>query len=977
MTAKNKHSKFTILLLGILILLLSSVLIFCLSKMQTINRRMNESATANLLSTTQVISDTIKESIENDYESLSVVGTLYLEKGVPDADLLGSFCKTMGMDWIGVLDSQGNGVDFYGNSFNIHDYNDASSWNLQEPGYSDAYIGRTSGRQQITIWVPVYKNGSYFGTVLGNVIVSQYYSANSFTFYDGAGRTYIFNKNDGRWILKSLGTDGAPTRQGDIYSLLEASQNNSEAVSAFKETVAAGKSGVAMLNFNSEPSYLCFMPMPSSPGWYITTVIARKTLLLESSEVQKIIGGILGILCLTLVASAVIFALLLARRTKMKEVHYREALFANISANMDSAFIIYDKTHMKTAFVSDNIERLLGLNREWIGENAGRLFDWCHIPQDDPQRNSFLAGTLAKPAIREVCVENELGEKSRTIKLELIPADLGHELAVLTDITADKEIQRSLIETMEQANAASNAKNEFFSGMSHDLRTPINGIMGMTSIAATYIDDQRRVLDCLNKINQSSSQLLSIINEVLDMAQIESGRIEAAKQPFNIAELLQDVLNINYPSINEKNHTVKVHIHMLEHEKVIGDAAHLTRIATNLISNAIKYTPPGGSILLALKEKAPMIKKHGCYELTVQDNGMGMSADFQEKLFRPFEREEDVRIGKIQGTGLGMSIVKRLVESMMGSIEVESQKGVGTTLRVTVNLLLDQQVEEPEHLLAGLPVLVVDSDADNCSTVTDILCSIGMKGECTDSGSKAVDMVADRHQSGSDYLAVLIDRQLSDMDGIETARQIRLKTGPSAPVIILTAYEWGGIETEALESGVDAFLSKPIYLAKLLHQMTEIVNGQREPAQLQNIPDLSGIPGGKRALLVEDNDLNREIALEFFGMMGVEADSAHDGTEAVNIFTQSPPHTYDIVLMDIHMPKMNGYEATKIIRTHDKTVPIVAMTAATFEKDRRSAFEAGMNDYISKPVSIDKLSQIIKRYLSIATTEEKETRHAT
>lgn len=977
MTAKNKHSKFTILLLGILILLLSSVLIFCLSKMQTINRRMNASATANLLSTTQVISDTIKESIENDYESLSVVGTLYLEKGVPDADLLVSFCKTMDMDWIGVLDSQGNGVDFYGNSFNIHDYNDASSWNLQEPGYSDAYIGRTSGRQQITIWVPVYKNGSYFGTVLGNVIVSQYYSANSFTFYDGAGRTYIFNKNDGGWILKSLGTDGAPTRQGDIYSLLEASQNNSEDVAAFKETIAAGKSGVAMLNFNSEPSYLCFMPLPSSPGWYITTVIARKTLLLESSEVQKMIVGILGILCLTLVASAAIFALLLARRTKMKEVHYREALFANISANMDSAFIIYDKTRMKTAFVSDNIERLLGLNREWISENADRLFDWCHIPQDDPQRNYFLDGTLARPAIREVCVENELGEKRRTIKLELIPADLGHELAVLTDITADKEIQRSLIETMEQATTASNAKNEFFSGMSHDLRTPINGIMGMTSIAATHIDDQRRVLDCLNKINQSSAQLLSIVNEVLDMAQIESGRIETAKQPFNIAELLQDVLNINYPSINEKNHTVKVHIHMLEHEKVIGDAAHLTRIATNLISNAIKYTPPGGSILLALKEKAPMIKKHGCYELTVQDNGMGMSADFQKKLFQPFEREDDVRIGKIQGTGLGMSIVKRLVESMMGSIEVESQKGVGTTMRITVNLLLDQQVEEPEHRLAGLPVLVVDSDADNCSTVTAILCSIGMKGEYTDSGSKAVDMVADRHQSGSDYLAVLIDRQLSDMDGIETARQIRLKTGPSVPVIILTAYEWCGIETEARENGVDAFLSKPIYLAKLLHQMTGIVNGQSEPAQLQDLPDLSGIPAGKRVLLAEDNDLNREIVLEFFSMMGVEADSANDGAEAVHIFTQSPPHTYDMILMDIHMPKMNGYEAAKIIRTDDQTVPIVAMTAATFEKDRQSAFESGMNEYISKPVSIDKLSQIIKRYLSVPTADEKETRHAT
>lgn len=956
-----------LLISGVAIGLLAAALLFCLSMVNTINQRMNESATSNLLSTTLVIQDTLEGFLEKDMDSLRVIGEFHKNGEQFDRGQISSFCDIMGFDWIAMVDNQGQGLNYFAGKMNAEDLTRYDQWTPAETGYSDAYIGRT-GRPQIALWVPMYQNGTYIGTVFGGVILTKYYSANVFTFYEGDGRTYLFDGADGSWILKSLGTDGASNQQADIYSLLAASGNRQEDIDDFRRGVEEGHAGTAVLNFNDEQSYLYFMPLPSSPDWYITTVIAKSALLRESSEVQRMIQWVLTILGLTLAITAMAVVIWRVRKTKQEEARYRESLFANISANLDSAFLIYDKASRKTAFVSDNIKRLLGLDRQWLSQDAGRLFDWCKIPSDDPQRMAFLNGTLSKAAAREVQAENELGENTRAIRLELIPADLGQELAVLTDITKDKEIQSSLIEAMERAEAASRSKNDFLSAMSHDLRTPINGVVGMTAIAAAHLSDPDRIRDCLSKISESTAHLLSLINEVLDMSQIESGKIELTSEPFNMAELLQDVLSVNYPGIQQKNHTVDVHIHLMEHEDVIGDPTRLTRITANLISNAIKYTPSGGNIKLTLREKEPMIQGYGCYELTVQDNGIGMSQAFQKKLFQPFEREEDVRLSRIQGTGLGMAIVKNIVDLMMGNIQVESEKGKGTTFRVTINLQLDQRSTKEDGRLAGLPVLVVDDDIPTCETVADILCSIGMDGEWIDNGPDAIQMVVDRHLRREDYLAVLLDWKMPEMDGVETARGIRAAVGPDVPIIILTAYEWREIEVTARQAGVDAFLSKPIYKAKLMQKMTEIAGGHLEPFEAPATLLGEEIPPGKRVLLVEDNELNREIAVELLRMMGVEADCALHGAAAVEHFANAPPGTYDLILMDIQMPIMNGYEATRAIRNLDRpdswTVPIVAMTADAFQKDRQAAREAGMNEHLPKPISVDRLAQALKRFLN-------------
>lgn len=975
MIKKQKSNTWTFFIWGTAVLALAAALVFCLSLMNTINQRMNESATSNLFNITQVIQDTLEGAIEKDLDSLNIVGHFYKNGERIEQAQVNAFCDAMGFDWITLVDEQGNGAGCFDGKFQASDLQCYEQWTSGETGYSDTYTGQ-SGRLQIVLWVPVYQEERYIGTVFGGVILTKYYSANVFTFYEGEGRTYLFDGSDGVWILKSLGTDGTPVRQMDIYSLLSASGNEEQDIGAFRQAVEERKAGTAVFDFNGEQSYLCFLPLSGAPDWYVTTVIAKDALLRESSEVQRMIRWVLFILCISLASATITFAIWRVRKTKAEEVKYREALFTNISANLDSAFLIYEKNSKKTAFVSDNIKRLLGLNRKWLSEDAGRLFDWCGIPREDTERVAFLEGVLYKSSVREVCVENELGVNSRVIRLELIPADLGHELAVLTDITKDKEIQDSLIEAMERTKEASNAKNDFLSAMSHDLRTPINGVVGMTAIAAANLEDKNRVKDCLAKIGESTSHLLNLINEVLDMSQIESGQIRLTNEPFNLAKLLQDVLNVNYPGIQQKNHTVKVHIHLMEHEEVIGDPVRLTRIAANLISNAIKYTPSGGKIELVLREKPQVIQEYGCYELTVRDNGIGMSPQFQEKLFQPFEREEDVRISRIQGTGLGMSIVKNIVDLMLGNIQVESEKGKGTTLRVTFNLRLDEQETERNERLAGLPVLVVDDDIVACETVVETLRSIGMEGEWADNGAEAVNMVAGRHQKGRDYLAVLLDWKMPGMDGVETARRIRAEVDPQVPIIILTAYDWGEIEAEAKGAGIDAFLSKPIYKAKLLQKMTEITDGHPEGIDIARTISSKELIG-KRVLIAEDNELNKEIAIELLKMRGIETDCADNGSLAVEYFAGSAPGTYDLILMDIQMPVMNGYEATRVIRSMGRpdslTVPIVAMTADAFKKDEQAARDAGMNEHLAKPISVDRLEQVLMRFLLSPTGKREET----
>lgn len=544
-------------------------------------------------------------------------------------------------------------------------------------------------------------------------------------------------------------------------------------------------------------------------------------------------------------------------------------------------------------------------------------------------------------------------------------------LYVAQDVTESKlkeeQEQQALKEACEAANHANAAKSEFMSRMSHDIRTPLNAIIGMTAIAGRYLDDKEHVADCLGKITVSSKHLLSLINEVLDMSKIESGKIELAEEEVNLSDLIGNLVTMVRPSIQQKHHNLDVRVANVEHEQVIGDSMRLQQIFMNILSNAVKYTPEGGNIELEINEKSAHTYGYGCYEFIFRDNGIGMSREFQEKLFEPFSRAEDSQISKIEGTGLGMTIARNIARRMNGDITVQSEEGKGTQFVVTLSFQLANAVIPDVERLVDLPVLVADDDETACEATCLILENIGMNGEYVLSGKEAVERVWEHHQDNNDYFAVILDWKMPDMDGIATAQAIRKKVGPEVPIIILSAYDWSGVEEEARNAGVDGFISKPLFKSRLVYLFNQIVEKDKEQEQQQADVDIEIELSGKRILLVEDNELNREIAEEIIGQTGVAVESAENGQEALMQFEKMSENYYDMILMDIQMPIMNGYEATAAIRRLPRKdaaqIPIIAMTANAFAEDVQRSKAAGMNEHLTKPLDIQQLMKCLERWL--------------
>jgi len=505
--------------------------------------------------------------------------------------------------------------------------------------------------------------------------------------------------------------------------------------------------------------------------------------------------------------------------------------------------------------------------------------------------------------------------------------------------------------------------------MSHDIRTPMNAIIGMTAIAGAHIDDRERVVDCLSKITVSSRHLLSLINEVLDMSRIESGKVTLTEEDFNLSELIENLLTMVRPLAKEHNHELNVKINNIAHEYVFGDSLRIQQVFVNIVGNSVKYTPDGGRINISIFEK-PTNKKHvGCYEFIFEDNGIGMSEDFIKKMFQPFERADDERANKVQGTGLGMAITKNIVGMMNGDIQVESKLGEGSKFTVTIFLKLQDEDLAATEELAELPVLVVDDDEDVCQSTTGILRDIGMQSEWVSSGEEAVKRVIARHEAGDDFFAVIVDWKMPGMDGVETTRAIRQSVGDEMPIIVFSSYDWTDIEAEAREAGVDAFIAKPLFKSRLISVFKEVISGEKEEDNTRNaLSDIASMDySNKRVLLVEDNEINREIAEEILGMTGLQIEAAENGQIALDMVSASADGYYDLVFMDIQMPVMNGYEAARGIRAlgreYTDKLPIVAMTANAFAEDVVMAKDVGMNEHISKPLDMDKLEDVLKKWL--------------
>ena len=831
------------------------------------------------------------------------------------------------------------------------------------------------GKPQLLVFVCPETQGSYRGFAYDAIAISYYNDAvlrllDNSAFQGNASNYVIYS--DGRVVI-----DNSVNRKKTIYNFIAMLRDHSdlteEQILDLSNAFAQGRSGNMKVKLGDTSYYLVYegtaVQSWTMVGLVPVSIVNASLDKLWSYTIQIVVGIAFGL--------AVLVILLIVRRNratvrrKNTEILYRDELFRKLSLNVDDVFLMLDAKTSKTDYVSPNIGRLLGIPWKTVRQDVHALAELR--PQNDPDRDkNFLEG-LSRGEQREWDAAY-LHQETRELRWFHIIA-MGSEvegrtkyILVMSDRTADKQINQALSDAVAAAETANRAKSTFLSNMSHDIRTPMNAIIGFTTLALSNIDDKDRVKDYLTKTLASSNHLLSLINDVLDMSRIESGKIHLEEVEVNLSDVLHDLKTIVSGQIYAKQLELYMDATDVTDEDVYCDKTRLNQILLNLLSNAVKFTPAGGTVSVRVRQLAG--KVHGCgqYEFRIKDNGIGMSPEFAKKIFEPFERERTSTVSRIQGTGLGMAITKNIVDMMGGTIEVQTAQGKGSEFIICLPMRTQDEHRPVEKIteLEGLKALVVDDDFNTCDSVTKMLVKVGMRAEWTLSGKEAVLRARQSIEMSDVYHAYIIDWRLPDMNGIEVTRQIR-SLHDDTPIIILTAYDWSDIEVEAKAAGVTAFCSKPMFMSDLRETLMSALGQKLTDASQELLPEEDADFKDRHILLVEDNELNREIAQEILREYGFRVDTAENGAVAVEKVRTAAPGSYDLVLMDVQMPVMDGYTATRQIRALEDPalagIPILAMTANAFDEDRRNAMESGMNGFLSKPIVIGDLVQELHKIL--------------
>ena len=831
------------------------------------------------------------------------------------------------------------------------------------------------GKPQMLAFICPETQGSYRGFAYDAIAISYYNDAvlrlldNS--AFEGNASNYVIYP-DGRVVI-----DNSVNRKETIYNFIATLRDHSdlseEQILALSDAFAQGSSGNLKVKLGDTSYYLVYEGTAvqnwTMVGLVPVSIVNASLDQLWFYTVQIVAGIVLGF--------AVLIILLIARRShttlrrKDTEIRYRDVLFQKLSLNVDDVFLMLDAETSTADYVSPNIGRLLGIPWRKVRQDVHALA--ALHPKDDPDRDkNFLEG-LSRGEQREwdAAYLHQETREPRWFHVVAMGSEVEGKtkyILVMSDRTADKQVNQALSDAVAAAETANRAKSTFLSNMSHDIRTPMNAIIGFTTLALSNIDDTDRVKDYLGKTLASSNHLLSLINDVLDMSRIESGKIHLEEVEVNLSDVLHDLKTIVSGQIHAKQLELYMDSMDVTDEDVYCDKTRLNQILLNLLSNAIKFTPAGGTVSVRVRQLAGQARGCGQYEFRIKDNGIGMSPEFAKRIFEPFERERSSTVSRIQGTGLGMAITKNIVDMMGGTIEVQTAQGKGSEFIIRVPLRVQAEHRPVEKIteLEGLKALVVDDDFNTCDSVTKMLVKVGMRAEWTLSGKEAVLRARQSIEMSDVYHAYIIDWRLPDMNGIEVTRQIR-SLHDDTPIIILTAYDWSDIEVEAKAAGVTAFCSKPMFLSDLRETLMSALGQKQTDAAQELLPPKDADFKGRHILLVEDNELNREIAQEILREYGFRVDTAENGAVAVEKVSSAAPGSYDLVLMDVQMPVMDGYTATRQIRALENPalagVPILAMTANAFDEDRRRAMESGMNGFLSKPIVIGDLVQELHKIL--------------
>ena len=777
---------------------------------------------------------------------------------------------------------------------------------------------------------------------------------------------------DGRVVV-----DHSSEAWGNVYNffgiLREHSDMSEKEINALLGKFKAGRTDAMLLNLDGRNYYLVY-EKADIQDWMFLGLVQADIVNASMNRLQR--STIIFVSAIVFCIAALFISLIIQKnrtnlRRKDTEILYRDELFQKLSMNVDDVFLMLDAKTYQADYVSPNVEKLLGITVEQIHKDICILGKLYSEKQEDPEKNYLEEIQVQEQREWDFeYVHLKTGEKRWFHNIVMGSEVNGKKkyILVMSDRTSDRKMNQALSEAVRAAETANKAKSTFLSNMSHDIRTPMNAIIGFTTLAVSNIDDKKRVRDYLGKILSSSNHLLSLINDILDMSRIESGKIHLEETEVSLSDVLHDLKTIISGQIHAKQLELYMDAMDITNEDVYCDKTRLNQVLLNLLSNAVKFTPAGGTVSVRIRQYPGTVKGSELYEIRVKDNGIGMSQEFVQKIFSPFERERTSTVSRIQGTGLGMAITKNIVNMMGGTIEVLTEQGKGTEFIVRLPFRIQSKHQRIEKIaeLEGLKALVVDDDFNTCDSVTKMLVKVGMRSEWTLSGKEAVLRARQSMEMGDAFHAYIIDWRLPDMNGIEVTRQIR-SLGDDTPIIILTAYDWSDIEVEARAAGVTAFCAKPMFMSDIRDTLMTAIGQKQAEAETAILPTAGSDFRGKCILLVEDNELNSEIAAEILNEYGFLVDTAENGAEAVEKVKNSKPGNYDLVLMDVQMPVMDGYEATKQIRALDNPalagITILAMTANAFDEDKKKALECGMDGFLSKPIVIEELISILQKNL--------------
>ena len=831
------------------------------------------------------------------------------------------------------------------------------------------------GKSQLLIFATPKAQGIYQGFEYDAIAIayenSDIVDVLDISAFDGNAQSFMIHP-DGRVVV-----DHSSEAWGNVYNffgiLREHSDMSEKEITALLGKFKAGRTDAMLLNLDGRNYYLVY-EKADIQDWMFLGLVQADIVNASMNRLQR--STIFFVSAIVFCIAALFISLIIQKnrinlRRKDTEILYRDELFQKLSMNVDDVFLMLDAKTYQADYVSPNVEKLLGITVEQIHKDICILRKLHSEKQEDPEKN-YLEEIQAQEQ-REwdfEYVHLKTGEKRWFHNIAMGSEVNGKKkyILVMSDRTSDRKMNQALSEAVRAAEIANKAKSTFLSNMSHDIRTPMNAIIGFTTLAVSNIDDKKRVRDYLGKILSSSNHLLSLINDILDMSRIESGKIHLEETEVSLSDVLHDLKTIISGQIHAKQLELYMDAMDVTNEDVYCDKTRLNQVLLNLLSNAVKFTPAGGTVSVRIRQYPGTVKGSELYEIRVKDNGIGMSQEFVQKIFSPFERERTSTVSRIQGTGLGMAITKNIVNMMGGTIEVLTEQGKGTEFIVRLPFRIQSKHQRIEKIaeLEGLKALVVDDDFNTCDSVTKMLVKVGMRSEWTLSGKEAVLRARQSMEMGDAFHAYIIDWRLPDMNGIEVTRQIR-SLGDDTPIIILTAYDWSDIEVEARAAGVTAFCAKPMFMSDIIDTLMTAIGQKQAEAETAILPTAGSDFRGRYILLVEDNELNSEIAAEILNEYGFLVDTAENGAEAVEKVKNSKPGNYDLVLMDVQMPVMNGYEATKQIRALDNPalagITILAMTANAFDEDKKKALECGMDGFLSKPIVIEELISILQKNL--------------